>query len=157
MDKKKPFRPQEPNREAFKNPESIKGKGLKINNEKSAIQPAPQNQSAAFEERAKEINSKNEEYKQRGWELIAKYKSMIDDRVLPENKSVLSRGVEAETVNKLIVLASEMNEDENQPESYGSTTLCVLLMKMMLAQRDTINILAYKIDRLEKSLKSENK
>jgi hypothetical protein len=156
MSDRKPFQPQQPNKEAFKNPESVKGKGLKINNEKSAVQPAPQNQSVAFGERAKEINSKNEEFKQRAWELITRFKNMIDDRILPENKSVLSKGIEAETLNKLVSLASEMNEDDNQPESIGSTTLCMLLMKMMLEQRDTINILAYKIDRLEKSHKAEN-
>lgn len=129
----------------------IKRKSLKINNENSSVPPPKPNPAVVFEEQAKKVNSKHEEYKRRTLELSGKFKSMMEEKILPENKSVLSRGIEAETLTKLVSLASEMNEDDNQPEAIGSTALSYLLMKMMLLQRDTVNTLLFKIDKLEKS------
>lgn len=128
---------------------SNKKKGLKITNENSTVPTPKTNQSALFEEKAKEVYSKYEEYKHRTWELSTKFKSMIEDRVLPENKSIISKDIENETLNKLITLASEMNEDDNQAEGIGSTALSMLVMKMLLIQRDTINRLMFKIEKLE--------
>jgi hypothetical protein len=129
----------------------VKKKGLKIDNQNSTVpQPKP-NTSEVFNEKATAAASRYEEYKQRTWELSVKFKSMIEDRALPDNKSILSRGVEVEVLNKLVSLASEMNEDDNQPEGIGSTALSFLLMKMLLIQRDTINTLLYKVEKLEKN------
>lgn len=131
-------------------------KGIKLDNSKSSIQPKP-NQAAIFDEKAKEAFSKYEDYKQRTWDLSTKFKAMIEDKILPENKSILSKDIEAEVINKLVALASDMNEDENQPESIGSTALSMLLMKMLLVQRDTINSILFKFDKLEKSLLKDDK
>lgn len=129
----------------------IKKKGVKIDNQNSSIpQPKPDT-AALFDNNAILANSKYEEYKQRTWELSLKFKSMIEDRTLPENKSILVKGIESETLTKLVSLASDMNEDDNQPEAIGSVALSMLLMKMLLLQRDTINILMFNIDKLERS------
>lgn len=129
----------------------IKKKGLKITNEKSSVKPPPPDPVAAFNEQARQAHSKYEEYKQRTWELGSKFKAMVEDKILNVNKSVLSKGIETETLNKLVALASEMNEDDNQPESIGSTALAHLVMKMMLVQRDTINGLLFRLDKLEQA------
>jgi len=136
---------------AFKDSGPIKKKSLKINNDNSSVPVPKPNPAVIFEEQANKAHSKYEDYKQRTWELTTKFKSMVDDKILPDNKSVLSKGIEAETLTKLVALASEMNEDDSQPEGIGSTALAFLLMKMALLQRDTINLLHYKIDKLEKS------
>lgn len=134
----------------------IKKKGLKVNNEASSVRPQP-NQTAVFEEQARKAFSKYEEYKERTWDLSLKFKGMIEDRIHPDNRSPISKNIEKETLDKLVALASEMNEDDNQPEGIGSTALCMLLMKMLLIQRDTISALAFKIDKLEKVLKDPEK
>lgn len=133
----------------FDNRGPIKKKGLKITNERSSVKPPPPDPVAAFNEQAQKAVSRYEEYKQRTWELSSKFKSMIEDRVVPAQKSPLTKGIEQETLNKLVVLASDMNEDESQPEGIGSTALSLLTMKMLLLQRDTINTLMYKIEKLE--------
>jgi hypothetical protein len=138
----------------FDNRGPIKKKGgLKINNDNSTVPTVQPNQSALFEEQAKKAFSKYEEYKERSLDLSLKFKSMIEDRIRPDVRSPLSKGIEQETLNKLIALASEMNEDDVQPEGVGSTALCMLLMKMMLIQRDIISTLGFKVDALEKIIK----
>lgn len=134
-----------------------KRKGLKINNENSTVPAPTPDRSAVFEEQAKKAFSKYEEYKERTWDLSVKFKSMIEDRIHPDSRSPISKNIEKETLDKLVSLASEMNEDDMQPEGIGSTALCMLLMKMVLIQRDTISALAFKIDKLEKLVKDSEK
>ncbi len=105
---------------------------------------------AAFEKKADDAFSKIEEYKQQMWDLSLKYKSFVESKVLAENKGPIVANLEAEVLNKLTELASHMNEDETQPQAIGSTALCMLLMKCMLLQRDAINALSYKLDRMQK-------
>lgn len=128
-----------------------KGKGLKFNNTGSSAPLPKPDLNAALNEQAQRAKTKYDEYKQRTWELSTKFKTMIEDKLLADNKSVLSKDIETEVLGKLVGLASEMNEDDNQPEGIGSTALSFLIMKMLLIQRDMINSLLYKIDRLEKS------
>jgi len=136
----------------------IKKKSLKFDNQNSTVPTPKPSQSENFKEQAKAAHSKNEDYKQRSLELTSKFKAMIEDSILPDLKSPLTKGIESETMTKLIALASEMNDDVNEPrEGIGGIVLSYLLMKMMLNQRDTINILRYKVDKLERgSLKLEH-
>lgn len=103
-----------------------------------------------FEKKADDKFSKIEDYKQQMWDLSVKYKSIIQSKLLPENKGPISLNVEKEILDKLVQLATDMNEDETQPESIGSTALCMLLMKCMLLQRDEINQLYFRVEQLEK-------
>lgn len=142
---------------AFEDRGPIKKKGIKVNNDNSTIpQPKP-NYQEKLSEKAQEVATKYEEYKSRTWELSTKFKAMMQDHVLSDNKSVLVKDIEAETMNRLVALASEMNEDDNQPEGIGGTALSFLIMKMLLLQRDTINTLLYKVDKLEKILAKSSK
>jgi hypothetical protein len=127
-------------------------KGVKLNNKNSSIPSPKSNGRAMFESRADEAFSKYEEYKQRTWDLSTKFKSFVGDRVLLENKSVITKGLENEVLDKLVALASEMNANEYQPEGIGSVALNMLLMKCMLLQRDIINTLSYKIEKIEKQI-----
>jgi hypothetical protein len=105
---------------------------------------------AKFEQQADEQFAKIEDYKQQMWDLSVKYKSFIESKVLSENKGPISLNLEKEVLDKLVQLAIEMNEDATQPEGVGNTALCMLLMKCMLLQRDTINSLSFKLDQLGK-------
>lgn len=125
-------------------------KGVKISNKDSTVPQPKSSGKAVFEGRAENAFSTYEEYKQRTWDLSTKYKSFIEDKILPENKSIITRELEKEVLDKLVALASDMNADEYQPEGIGSVALNMLLMKCMLIQRDTINSLAYKVQKLER-------
>jgi|ERR1019366_2748170 hypothetical protein len=129
-----------------------KQKGLKINNNASSIPIPKASNAAAFEEKAKESFESQEAYKNRMQELVPRFRSMIEDKILPQNKSLISKDLEQEVLNKLITVASEMNEDEAQPEAIGAVSLSMLLMKMLLLQRDIINNLSFKVERLEKNV-----
>lgn len=126
-------------------------KGLKINNQQSSVPQPKLNNVAEFNEQAKEVFLQYEDYKKRTWELSTRFKAMIEDRTLSENKGVISKDLEKEVLDKLVALSSEMNADDNQPEGIGSVALSMLMLKMMLLQRDTLNTLAYKLEKLEKS------
>lgn len=129
-------------------------KGVKLSNKNSTI-PQPQNNRESFEEAATKAFSTYEDYKQRTWDLSLKFKSFIEDKSLPSNKSILSKDLEKEVLDNLVKLASEMNADENQPEGIGSIAMGMLMMKMMLLQRDTINSLSHKLEKLEKTLSTQ--
>lgn len=128
-------------------------RGLKIDNKNSKVPDPPANRLEFLDKAAKEAAARLDDYKKRSWDLGLKFKAMIEDRVLSENRSPLSRDLEQEVLNKLSALASEINADEVQPEGTGGVALSQLLMKMMLLQRDTINNQGFKIDQLEKKLK----
>jgi hypothetical protein len=129
-----------------------KRKGLKINNQASSVpQPKP-NTSAAFNEQAEKVFNKIEEYKQRSFELGSKFKAIIEDTKLVVNKTQINKDIELEILQKLIALANDLNSDENQPEGAGGTALAMLIMKMMLTQRDHMNEISFKIEKIEKAL-----
>lgn len=108
-------------------------------------------QKAKFEKKADEHFAKSEDYKQQIWDLSIKFKACIESKVLPENRGPINSNLEKEVIEKLVSLASSMNEDETQEQGIGSTALCMLLMKCMFIQRDTINKLSHDIEQLKKN------
>lgn len=124
-------------------------KGLKITNDASSIQPKV-DETKAFEQQATKAFSRDQDYKQRMNDLAIKFKAMVEDRVLNGNKTTIVKEVENETLQRLVQLASEMNADEAQDEGLGNTALSMLLMKMILLQRDRINALEFKLEKLNR-------
>jgi hypothetical protein len=124
--------------------------GLKINNSTSSVPQPPRQSQADFDSKANQTFNKLEDIKKRGWDLASKFRDQVLDKTLNVNKGPIVKNLEDEVVDQLFHLASEMNEDDNFIDGEGSNTICSLLMRCMLKQRDVINELAYKIDRLEK-------
>ncbi len=124
-------------------------KGLKINNNNSQIPSPGPNKAAALDAAANDTMSRLEEYKKRSWDLGTKFKSLIEDKFLPENKSPIAKDLEKEILDGLSSLATDINNDPSQLEGMGSVAMCQLIMKMMLIQRDTINSLLFRINKLE--------
>jgi hypothetical protein len=125
--------------------------GLKINNNSSNVVAPKAPSSVAFEEAATQSFEKKEGYKARMHELGPRFRAMVEDRVLPQNKSPISKSLEDEVFQKLLGLAKEMNADALEPEAEGAVILSGLLLKMVLFQRDIINNLAFKVEQLEKN------
>jgi hypothetical protein len=132
-------------------------KGLKINNQASTVQkPAPK-VSEEFEVKAKEAFKRNEGYKERLTDLSVRFKSMVEDTTLVENKTMLQRDLEKDLANKIIELAVDLDTDDDQKYGEGSRAFAFLLLKFMLIQRDRINTLSYKLYNVEKKLVEKEK
>lgn len=136
----------------FENTEPKKSKrGLKIDNTNSTV-PKPQPPPAeTFKKNADAAFSRQTDYKTRTQTLALKFKALMEDRTLTDNKTVLNKDMETSVLNELVKLAAELIEDDAMQLQIGTTMLPMLLMKMMLVQRDIINKMAYKIERLEKA------
>jgi hypothetical protein len=127
-------------------------KSLKINNQASSVmKPAPK-VSDDVHKKATAALARNDEYKTRLMDLSIKLKAMMEDKTLTENKSSISKDIEKDTANKIVALAADIDLDEDQPYSEGSRGMCFLLLKFMIMQRDTLNALAFKLEKLEKYL-----
>jgi hypothetical protein len=129
-----------------------KRKGLKIGNETSSVPAPKQDNTAAFETKAKAAFEKIEDFKSRSYELGSRFRALVEDKTLGINKTQIQKELEAEVLSKLVLLSHDINNDEVQVEGAGSTALCQLIMKMMLVQRDVINNLAYSVEKLAKQL-----
>lgn len=140
---------QKPN--AFDEPILKHKKGLKLDNKSSTVKPAEPNGKDVFDEKAQAVISQYEAYKQRMFDLTTKFKSFIEDKVLPENKTIITKDLEKEVLNNLANLGSDIDADENQPVG-GGVLLCRLAMGHMLIQRDIINSLAFKVEKLERRI-----
>jgi hypothetical protein len=126
-------------------------KGLKINNQNSTVAvPETKARNEIFEKAAEEAAQRLEGYKKKSWDLGLKFKGIIDSFIIPENKTPLLKDLENETLQELSQLANEINNDEIQQEGMGSVALCQLIMKMMIHQKDQVNILRYRLEELEK-------
>lgn len=124
--------------------------GLKINNQSSSVPQVQKPTQSDFEDKANVAFQEYEDMKKRGWDLAFKFRDQVLDKTLPINKGPIVQNIENEVIDQLFVLAQQMNELEDRPEGEGSNTMCSLLMRCMLKQRDVINELAYKVDKLEK-------
>lgn len=136
-------------------PPPIPKVGLKGRLQRHRPEPAPPPKEE-FEQAAQGHFDDEERYKSEMWDLSIKFKSFIESRILVGNRGPLVSNLEKEVLEKLSTLAIHMNEDELQPHGMGSTALCMLLMKCMLLQRDTINTLNYRIAQLEHPPKNES-
>lgn len=123
-------------------------KGLKIKNNPAASTPKIIKQE--FDQKVNAFISKQDEYKTRFADLAKQYKTILQDNTLVENKTKLAIEVENGIVNNLIKLADEINRDDTQEEGQGSIGLLVLFAKCQLSQRDEINALRYKLEKLSK-------
>lgn len=117
---------------------------------------SPVEQERVFNEQANGAHQRDEEYKVRAAELAQRYRDVIKNTILIENKSEIQKNLEQEVLNHLIALASEINNDPGQKEGEGSNGLIGLLFKTVLHQRDRLNNLEYRLQSLEKTKSSQN-
>jgi hypothetical protein len=130
--------------------ERLPRKGLKINNASSTVQKPIVHTQADLDQKASDVMAKDQEYKNRFWDLSKKIKAIFEDNTLSDNKGIISKDLEKETITKLLMLASEMDDDDSQPNCEGTRAVAMLLIKCLLSQRDSLNSLAYKVEKLEK-------
>jgi hypothetical protein len=104
-----------------------------------------------FEKRVDQIHKKISDYKSKAGELALAYKKIIFDKTLPQNKNVFIEETEKETLSKMIKLAIEINNDEDEQEGMGTLGWIALILKYFLHHRDRINSLEYLVVQLQRS------
>jgi hypothetical protein len=127
---------------------------LKISNKGSMTEALPKKPSVeAFEQKAAEVNDTLNSYGIRASDLALRFKRVLDDKTLAQNKNPFQQAAESELLNSLVQLSIDMNVDTNEVESMGSVGLSALLLKTALIQRDRINDLEYRLSLLDKQVK----
>lgn len=136
-------------------PEATKiTKGTKLNNDKSMFSKVKVDKES-FEAAADKYIGGLQERDKQAVELARQFINIIKDKTLPENKSKVAENVERELKNKLLNLGIDINNDENEEnDGMGSMAIISLLIKTVLLQRDTINLLDYRLYKLEKLVSS---
>lgn len=136
--------------------ETVQKVGLKkVSSQKSIFDSMPKKPSLKdLQDKVNEIEKKDFGYKQRATELSLAFKKIMADKTLSQNKNVFSQELEQETFSKLMNLASDINNDEDEKEGMGSLMLIALMFKTLLYQRDQINKMEYLLSEIEKKLNS---
>jgi len=132
----------------------LKKSGLKQVSTKKSIFEADKQEKPDFqnfEKRVDQIHKKMNDYKSRAGDLAIAYKKLIMDKTLPQNKNVFIEDSEREILSKMVNLAVEINNDEDEQEGMGTLGWITLLLKYFLYHRDRINSLEYAISQLQKS------
>ncbi len=128
--------------------------GLKqVSSKKSLFEVENQDKPSQeeFNKRVEQIHQKTNDYKSRASELALNYKKLIFDKTLPQNKNIFLEDLEKDTLSKMISLAVEINNDENEQEGMGTLSWITLLLKYFLYHRDRINSLEHSVSILQKS------
>lgn len=145
--KRRPF--QEEDEEEEKPEERRIEKGVKLENKRQPVQ-----KQVDFEEKADEYMAFIQQRNRQMLDLVKEVIKIHKDKTLTQNKTTMARDVENSTLLKIVNLAVEINQDEQEPEGMGSIALINLLFKIMLLQRERINDLDYELVQLKKKLSS---
>lgn len=143
----KPTLRQQQTPEAPKTPSMFDGNG-NINGN------APKPNKEAFEQRASQANDRLNSYIERSAELIPLFLKMLNDKTLPENRSILTNDLEKEIIGNMMQLGLDMDADIAEKDGAGSIGLCVLLMKCLLLQRDKMNTIEYNLLQVKNELQT---
>lgn len=108
-----------------------------------------------LEAKANVVENRINSNKVKGSQLATKFKKIMTERTLLENKSVFEKDAEKELLTDLISFANELNNDPNESEGIGSLALISIILKNLIDTRDRINKLEYNLLFVEKSLKQE--
>lgn len=132
----------------------LKNNGLKQVSSKKSIFDASKQEKPSFEnfeKKVDQIHKKMNDYKSRASELAISYKKLIMDKTLPQNKNIFIEDSEKEILSKMVNLAVEINNDEDEQEGMGTLGWITLLLKYFLYHRDRLNSLEYAVSQLQKS------
>jgi hypothetical protein len=130
--------------------------GTKLDSGKSRFQPrGPKPSTADFEKEVGKAIEDSDELKKQARELSDRFMAMMKDKTLPDNKGLIGRDLEIETILNISKFALALNSDEMQPEGIGAIGVCQILMNAVLNLRDQVNELSYEIYNLKKQLQEK--
>lgn len=156
--------PRDPNKPmGFQNvdKEVVATRGVKLKN-KAAEQAAQDKRDREeymrkFDQRADQTVKYHVETGNNTVDVISNYMRMSEDRTLPHNRGSIGDDVEREIRQKIIQLALDLNNDENEEDNgKGSVIVLSAVTKVLLLYRDRINFLEYELEQLKFELKKKN-
>jgi len=136
-------------------PEIKQIKTVKLNNDNSKInnqQPLPN-----IRENIDKILANEQEQMKVAFQLTGKLLSIIKDKVLDENKTLVEREAERKVFSEYSDFARIMNSDEKkQEDGLGTLSFIMALSRCILLQRDRINEMEYQVVKFGKELEKTN-
>jgi len=127
----------------------------KVSDQKSIFDNAPKKPTKEeFELKVKERQDRQTGYKQKAADLAVKFRRMMEDKTLVQNRSVFAKEIERDVLSEMIQLAMDINADPSEQEGMGSLSWITLLFKTCLSQRDRLNNLEFISEDLGKKIKS---
>lgn len=128
---------------------------LKIDNKKSMFASLPKKQNPAeFQKQVQETQEQVMEYESEAAQLAVLFQKLLEDKVLPENKSSINIESERDLISKIVDIAIKLNNDGEELEGMGSVGISLMLFKAVLYQKDKINRLEYNLVQAEKKIKN---
>lgn len=115
-------------------------------------QEAPKQTSVDFDHKVAEFKQKDIDLKNKIADLSTKYKNIIKDQTLEENKGPAGKEFEKEVIRQLCDIGLHLNNDSSQPEGIGSIGLTNLLLNVILLQRNAINSLSFNVSKIKASI-----
>lgn len=134
-------------------PEAPKVKtGLKkVSTQKSIFEDIPKKPTQEdLDRRVKDMQDRDSSFKSRTAELAVKFRKIMEDKTLPQNKSIFVVEMEKEVLSSILQLAAEVNNHPDEIEGMGSLSWIAQLFKTCLAQRDRMNKFEYALEQLSK-------
>ena len=108
-----------------------------------------------LEAKANIVENKINNNKVQGSQLATKFKKIMAERTLLENKSIFEKDAEKELLTELISFANELNNDPNESEGIGSLAVISIMLKILIDMRDRVNKIEYNFILFEKNIKQE--
>lgn len=81
--------------------------------------------------------------------LMIQFNELLQDKMLPENKTAVQNGIETDFVHRLVVSANELDVLNPYEGTYG---ILILLLREGFVMRDNNNRLQYKLQELFKEI-----
>lgn len=127
--------------------------GLKLSAKKSRFaksdEPKPPTEEE-FKDEVRKFKKRDNDQRNKVADLANKYKSILVDRTVEDNKSPIQKDLEMSIIKDITQICLQLDNDQDQPEGIGSIGLCNLLLQANILQRDIINKLSYDISRLNR-------
>ena len=117
------------------------------------VNETPKQTSVDFDHKVAEFKQQDVEIKNKIADLSTKYRNIIKDQTLEENKGPAAKTFEKEVIKQLCDVGLRLNNDSSQPEGIGSIGLTSLLLNIILIQRDTINSLSFQVSKINAAIK----
>lgn len=114
----------------------------------------PKRTKEDFDKEVSQHQKSEMEIRNQAAEMAMKFKSLLKDRTVLENKSPLKKDFEEQVIRQLCDVGLKLNNDPNQPEGIGSIGILNLMMHAILIQRDTINNLSHKVSKMHIALET---
>lgn len=109
--------------------------------------------AARFEDNANKTIQYHTERDKKVVEIISGYLRMIDDKTLSRNRGSIANDVEREIRERVIQLALDLNNDENEEDNgKGAVVVLIAVTKVLTKYRDRLNDLEFEVQKMGKEI-----